>query len=367
MTRTLAAFLTVAFSVLGQEPAPPARSPEVQSDGRIAFRFRAPNAKEVLLRLDVGKPVPMQKDDEGVWSVTTEPLEPDFYEYAFEADGVALVDPLNSHIVPNLLSNNSEVHVPGPPSLAWEVNEVPHGIIHRHFYKSAVADEQRDYYVYTPPGYDPKAKTLYPVLYLHHGFSDDARAWVAVGRAHVIVDNLIAQGKVKPLVIVMPVGYGLPVSVALKRSRTQEERRQNMEKFRDVLLTEILPRVEKEYKVATDRNSRAIAGLSMGGAESLSIGLNTLDRFAWIGAFSPGGLGDDLDQRFPSLDERANSQLRLLWMACGTADGLIEPYRRFGQWLDGKRIKRTAIETPGAHTWHLWRRNLAEFTPMLFR
>ncbi len=261
------------------------------------------------------------------------------------------------------------MHVPGPASLPWEVNNVPHGTVHRHFYKSGVVGDEGDYYVYTPPGYDPKGNKLYPVLYLLHGFSDDASGWSAVGRAHIILDNLIAQGKAKPMLIVMPLGYGAPEVVTRggPPMRDPKLRQKNYDKFRDALLTEVIPEVEKAYRVARDRNSRAIAGLSMGGSESLYVGLNALNRFAWIGAFSSGGLLEDFTAAFPALDSKANAQLRLLWISCGTEDRLIEINRKFRDWLKSKEIRHTAIETPGAHTWMVWRRNLANFAALLFQ
>src|SRR5207247_9460103 len=142
--------------------------------------------------------LPMQKDGEGVGSVTTDPMEPDFYGYSFVADGVALIDPSNPLMKPNLLNPQSVVHVPGPASLPWEVSNTPHGNIHRHFYRSTVVGDDRDFYVYTPPGYDPEARQLYPVFYLLHGFSDDASGWTAVGRGHVILDSLMVQRTAKP-------------------------------------------------------------------------------------------------------------------------------------------------------------------------
>lgn len=164
------------------------QSPEVLSDHRVTFRFRAPNAKEVLLSREGAPRLPMQKDEQGVWSITTGPLAPDYYGYSFVADGVGLIDPLNPLMKPNLLNTTSMVRVPGPASLPWEVNNGPHGEVHRHFYKSGIVGDQRDYYVYTPPGYDPKAGKRYPTLYLLHGYSDDASGWTAVGRAHVILE-----------------------------------------------------------------------------------------------------------------------------------------------------------------------------------
>jgi enterochelin esterase family protein len=355
-----------------QPPQPPARivSPEVHSDRTVTFRFRDLNAKDVSLNLEgAGKPQPMEKDDQGVWSVTTQPLEPDYYGYSFDADGVELLDPSNTLMKPNLLSQSNEVHVPGSPPPDWETTEVPHGAVHRHFYHSAVVGDNRDYYVYTPPGYNPAAKTSYPVFYLQHGYSDGAEGWTAVGRANFILDNLIAQGKVKPMLIVMTLGYGAPevLQRGFRAFRDPNLIQRNMDKFGEALITEVIPQVEKGYRVKADRDHRALAGLSMGGAESLYVGLNHLDTFAWIGSFSAGGLADNYDIEFPKLDSKANGELRLLWIACGTEDRLIEPNRKFRQWLASKGVQHTDIETPGMHTWMVWRRNLITFTPLLFQ
>jgi enterochelin esterase family protein len=352
-----------------QAPLPALNSTEVHSDNSVTFRFRAPNAQEVKLAREGAEPLPMQKDDSGIWSVNTPPLSPDYYGYSILVDGVRSIDPYNHLLKPNLLSTESMVHVQGPPSLPWELNDVPHGEIHHHFYKSAAASDDRDYYVYTPPGYEPASKKTYPVLYLLHGYSDDASGWSAVGRANVILDNLIAQGKAKPMIVVMPLGYGTLEIIRLgwgAWSHT-DVRDQNFSRFREALLTEVLPKVESEYRVMKDRNSRAIAGLSMGGSESLLTGLNNLDKFAWIGAFSSGGLPEPFEKDFPGLDARANPPIRLLWIACGTEDRLIQVNRDLRQWLQGKGIQHTDIETPGMHTWMVWRRNLAEFAPLLFR
>jgi enterochelin esterase family protein len=368
MDRSVLYLLAACISALAQPPHPIV-SPEVQADRRITFRFRAPNAKEVVLDMEGGKHMPMQKDEHGVWSVTTDPLEPDYHSYSFVADGVGLSDPSNPAMVPNLLSVGSAVHVPGPASLPWETNDVPHGTVHHHFYRSGVVGDDRDFYVYTPPGYDPSAKKLYPVLYLLHGFSDEASGWTVVGRANVILDNLIAQGKAKPMLIAMPLGYGAP-EILLRTgpgSRDPVLRERNRDKFREALLAEVIPRVENTYSVSKDRNERAIAGLSMGGAESLYTGLRTIDHFAWIGAFSSGTIADDFNTAFPRLDSSANDKLRLLWIACGTDDRLIEQNRKFREWLKSKDVRHTDIETPGGHTWTLWRRNLAEFATLLFQ
>jgi len=352
-------------------PRPPTMliSPEVHPDGSVTFRFRAPNGLDVKLAREGAEPVAMQKDGQGVWTVTTAPLTPDYYGYSMIVDGVRSIDPSNHLLKPNLLATENAVHVPGPLSLPWELNDVPHGEIHHHFYKSAVAGDDRDFYVYTPPGYDPAAKKTYPVLYLLHGYSDDASGWSAVGRANVILDNLIAQGKAEPMIVVMPLGYGTMQMIELGWGAWghADVRDRNFANFRQALLTEVMPRVEGEYRVTKDRNARAIAGLSMGGSESLLTGLNNLDKFAWVGAFSSGGIPDDFQKDFPSLDANANRQLHLLWIACGTEDGLITVNRSLREWLKSKEVKVTEIETPGMHTWMVWRRNLVEFSPLLFR
>jgi enterochelin esterase family protein len=249
------------------------------------------------------------------------------------------------------------------------VNAVAHGEIHHHFYRSAVAQDERDYYVYTPPGYANSGKRQYPVLYLLHGFSDDASGWTAVGHANVIIDNLIAQGKAKPMIIVMPLGYG---TMEMVRSgwtawSHADLRDENFKNFTEALLTEVMPQAEGEYRIAKDRDSRAIAGLSMGGSESLLTGLNHLDKFSWVGAFSSGGIPEDFQKDFPSLDAQTNQQLHVLWIACGTEDHLITINRNLRGWLKEKGVRVTEIETPGMHTWMVWRRNLSEFAPLLFK
>jgi enterochelin esterase-like enzyme len=366
-------FLTLTASsqnTRSQTQPPPLVSPEVHADRSVTFRFRAPNVKEVAVSIEgSSKPLPMQKDDQGVWSVTSDPLAPDYYGYSFTADGVGLFDPSNHSIKPNFLYRASEMHVPGPASLSWEIGAVPHGEIHHHFYKSGVVGDDRDFFVYTPPGYHPRGNQTYPVLYLLHGFSDDASAWTAVGRANVILDNLIAQGKAKAMLIVMPLGYGEPKVLEPHSGVFHDPviTQRNFDKFREALLTEVIPQVESAYLVKKDRNARAIAGLSMGGSESLLTGLNTLNQFAWIGAFSSGGISPEFDKDFPALDSKSNQQIHLLWIACGTDDHLIDVNRNFRNWLASKGIKHADIETPGAHTWMVWRRNLTEFAPLLFR
>src|SRR6267378_3848663 len=348
-------------------PPPPVLSPEVHADRRVTFRLRAPNAKEVVVERQ-GVKAAMEKDEQGLWTVTTGPLEPDIYGYSFVVDGVTHFDPSNPATVPNHLNVASSLHVPGPPSLPWEVGPVPRGAIHHHFHHSGVVGDDRDFYVYTPAGYDPESKKPYPVLYLLHGFSDDARAWTDVGRAHVILDNLIASGKARPMLVVMPFGYGAPeiLSRTGPQFRDVSLRKRNQQKFRETLLRDVIPMVEKQYHVSADRESRAVAGLSMGGGESLDLGLNARDHFAWVGAFS-SAVPDDPDAAFPGLDANTKPPLRLLWIACGTEDFLTAANRKFGDGLKARHVTFTKIETPGGHTWLVWRRNLAAFAPLIFK
>ncbi|MDP9000291.1 MAG: alpha/beta hydrolase-fold protein, partial [Myxococcota bacterium] len=342
--------------------------PEVHADHRVTFRFRAPHARDVSVAVEGANPLPMV-EAQGIWSVTTPALDPDLYGYSFVMDGSLAIDPSNPLLKPNLLTTQSVVHVGGPASLPWETTDVPHGVLHHHFYSSAVVGDQRDLYVYTPPGYEKEPRNAFPVLYLLHGFSDDASAWVVVGRANVIIDNLVAQKKVKPMIVVMPLGYGAPEILAGGFSGFGKDRallRRNLDKFGESLFAEVLPLVESTYRVETGREARAIAGLSMGGSQSLVAGLNHLDEFAWIGAFSAGGLSDDFDTEFPRLDGNANSRMRLLWIACGVSDPLIDVNRGLRTWLQSKAIRHTGVETAGGHTWMVWRRNLAAFTGLLF-
>lgn len=357
--------LTVAAPAFAQLPV----SPQVHADGRVTFRLRAPNAKEVVVRCEGTQPLPMQKDERGVWSVTTDSLEPDIYAYSFAVDGLRVLDPANSLLKYNLLNTDSQVHVPGPATLAWEINDVPHGVLHRHLYRSAILGDERPFVVYTPPSYDAAGERAYPVLYLLHGYSDAEDAWTATGRANVILDNLIARGQAKPMLVVMPLGYGNTEVIAsgwqgLGKPGVYQD---SNEKFRDVLLTEVIPQVEKAYRVSPGRDASAVAGLSMGGAQSLLIGLNALDRFAWIGAFSSGGLNEDFDEAYPAVDEKLNERLHLLWIACGKQDGLIGTNQKLVDWLKSKKVEPAWVQTSGGHSFRLWRRYLADFVPLLFQ
>ncbi len=262
--------------------------------------------------------------------------------------------------------------VSGATPQLWEQTTVPHGTVHHHTYTTATViglpNNQSDYYVYTPPGYDPKSKELYPVLYLLHGWTDSALGWLHNGRVDAIFDNLLAEGKIKPMIVVMPLAYG---DMAFIHSTTDVWSEpasidHNASLATRALLTEVISRVESDYKISRSRDDHAIAGLSMGGLESLTAGLSHTDRFAWVGGFSSAVQKLDFDKQLGGLNPQA-ANLRLLWIACGTEDGLIGPNRRFVAWFKTKHMPVTAIETPGLHTWLVWRDNISQFATLLFR
>jgi enterochelin esterase-like enzyme len=365
--------LTIAilsFAAIAKAQKPVLISPEVHPDHTVTFRFKDPGAAKVELDLEGASPLPMTKDAANVWSVTTPPLTPEIYGYSFTADGESRLDPLNSVTKPNLIWQSNAVLVPGDTPQPWEMQDLPHGELHHHFYHSIAASDNRDFFVYTPPGYNPSRRTRYPVLYLLHGFSDMAGGWTDVGKANLILDSMIAEGQAKPMIVVMPLGYGITDFASRTGLHFHDPLRnlRNYELFRQTLLEEVLPTVERTYRVSTNRRSRAIAGLSMGGAESLFVGLNALDRFSYVGAFSSGGLREDFGQTFSGLTgKEANRKLRLLWIACGTDDGLIGFNRKLIAWLKGQGMQLTAVETAGGHEWPVWRQNLIAFAGQLFK
>ncbi|MDH7600177.1 MAG: alpha/beta hydrolase-fold protein [Sedimentisphaerales bacterium] len=359
--------LFIVLATSGFALAQPLRSPEVHPDGRVTFRIRAPMAQELVVRVEGIGELRLTRDQQGIWSGTTGPLQPDFYAYSFSVDGLQVIDPANPLLKYNLLNTESLLHVPGQ-GLPWEIQDVPHGTVHRHLYRSGIAEDQRPYVVYTPAGFDPRSGP-YPVLFLLHGYSDSEEAWVTVGRANIILDNLIGTGRAKPMVVVMPLGYGnrQVIEGGWQGLRNRQIWEDSIEKFRRILLEEIIDQVTGFYNLRTDPAGRAIAGLSMGGTQSLLVGLNALDRFAWIGAFSSGGLGEDLERQFPKLDKSADEKIRLLWISCGKQDGLFGANQRLVDWLKEKGVKFQWIATEGGHSFTVWRRNLVAFAQQLFK
>lgn len=370
---TLAFLMTVGSAYTGAQILPHFPSTEVHADRTVTFLYRDVAATTVLFYLEgTAKPTPMTKNDAGIWTVTAGPLAPEIYRYHFEVDGLPRLDPSNPRISNSLINPASMITVSGATPELWEQTRVPHGTIHHHSYTTATVlglpNDQSDYYVYTPPGYDPKSRDLYPVLYLLHGWTDSALGWLHNGRVDAIFDNLLAEGKIKPMIVVMPLAYG---DMAFIHSTTDVWSEpasidHNASLATRALLTEVIPQVESAYNVSRSREDHAIAGLSMGGLESLTIGLAHTDRFAWVGGFSSAVQKLDFDRQVGALDPQA-ANLRLLWIACGTEDGLMGPNRRFVAWLKSKNMPVTAVETPGLHTWLVWRDNISHFAPLLFK
>ncbi len=373
----LAALLLLPAALPAQKPAKPAPprllSHELHADRSVTFRFQDASAKKVELNLEgVARPIPMTRGKAGLWTYTTTPLAPEIYGYSFLADGQPRIDPENHSLSPNIaFPASNPLIVPGDSPQPWDETAVPHGTLHTHRFPSKIAlglpANQEDLVVYTPPGYDPAAKP-YPVLYLLHGWSGIAEGWTRDQQANFILDNLLAQGKIKPMVVVMPLGYGdmsfVQNGFGIWRDPVPVEH--NTQLFMAMLTTEILPFVESAYNVSRDRNGRAITGLSMGGLESLDTGLHNTDKFAWIGGFSSAVHNLDYEHQLASLDP-ASANLKLLWIACGTEDGLIEPNRKFIAFLKAKGLPVTQIETPGLHVSLVWRDNLIHFAPLLFQ
>jgi enterochelin esterase-like enzyme len=347
------------------------RSPQITSDSIVTFRFLAPNANKVLLIMDDAKPRAMVKDTVGVWSYT-ESFAPDIYRYTFSMDGTILPDPNNSDIKPlfKRALGQSLIQVNGPSSLSWELNDVPHGVLSQHFFKSSIIGDNRDIRVYTPPGYNPDRKESYPVLYLFHGLTDETSAWVTAGRENIIMDNLIAQSKIKPMIIVNTLGYGAPEMFDPAASSGIEVYKEKNEKlFIASLLHEVIPMVDGLYNTGKSKQYRAVAGLSMGGGQALDAGLNHHDMFDYVGAFSPAVilLDSNYNRAFPKLDQTINWELKLVWIAIGKDDFLIGSVRKYTEWLKALGIQFNYKETEGVHSYQVWRRYLTEFVPLLFK
>lgn len=344
-------------------PPAPTISPEIQEDRKVTFRFRAPNAKEVTVAgQGISGKVPLTKGDNGDWSATVGPIDPGVYEYSFTVDGVQMIDPSNSAIKPQRQPRTSILHIASKMPSVWDFQDVPHGTVHQHGYLSKTVKGLREFYVYTPPSYERNTAAKYPVLYLIHGFGDNDATWTQHGKAQWILDNLIAQQKAKPMIVVMPDGHPIAPGTAPR----DQYGKANTEALEREIIDEMVPMIENVYRVRTDAAGRAIAGLSMGGGHSLNTGLKHLDTFAWIGAFSAGIPGQDQMADLFANPESINQKLKLFWIACGTNDFLISRNRELDAKLTEKGIRHTWLETEGDHSWPVWRRYLADFAPLIF-
>jgi enterochelin esterase-like enzyme len=357
----------------------PVRSPEISADRHVTFRLYAPLASSVVLSGEFfkGKTMPLDKNATGVWSVTIGPVPPEIYAYNFTIDGIKTIDPGNYDVKTGSTASTigSLLTVPADRPTFYDAQNVPHGEIRTDWYDSKSLGSIRRVTIYTPPGYDPSGKTKYPVLYLFHGANADETTWTKLGHVNLILDNLMAAGKIRPFIAVMPFGYPEPPSAppASETNSTATAARMGFSPvvagFTRDLLGDVIPYVQAHYPVYTDRTHRAIAGLSMGGIESLDIGLNHLELFSYVGGFSAAITPANFSKDFASLTadpKAANRDLRLLWIGCGTDDGLFQVSQSFSQFLTADQIKHTFYKIPGAHTWIVWRQFLAEFAPQLF-
>lgn len=342
----------------------PVLSPEIDAaDRSVTFRLRSPKATEVKLRTQWNKQTPaMQKGEGGLWSLRVADVPAGVWEYGFVVDGLSVVDPGNPAIKPQRNPNTSILHLPGTPPNPWDFQDVPHGAVHQHDFAGRAAGRPRSVWVYTPSGYERDAARRYPLLVLQHGSGDNHKTWVEHGKAHWILDNLIAAGKAPPMIGLMLDGHPLG---AVSREAT-DRRTASLTAFRRELLEEALPLVESLYRVSPHREQRAIAGLSMGGWQSLSVGLNALDRFAWIGSFS-GAVEEK--EIAPALADATgtNAQVKLLWIACGKDDFLLARNQQLVATLQARGVKHEWVQTAGDHSWPIWRGYLADFLPRLFR
>lgn len=337
-------------------------SPEVAADRKVTFRLFAPEGKKVTVSgaWNNNTPHEMTKDAQGVWSVTVGPIEPGPWIYSFKLDGIDIADPINPIVKLRMRTSASFVTVPGDGSLAWEARDVPHGAVEINWHNSKVTNDTRPFHVYTPPGYDPTGTTRYPVLYLFHGNNGTPADWTTAGRANFIADNFIAAKKMVPMIIVMPWGHAIPFG---------GPQAQNNATFERYMLEEVIPAVESKYRVKTERENRAIMGLSMGGGHAIRIGLGNLDRFAWVAGYSAAPV-PDFDTAFKALlDDPAgtNAKLKLLWLSCGRQDSLFANNERIDATLTQHKINHTWIARDGFHTFDYWIRCFEETAPLLFR
>lgn len=356
-----------------QPPAPTPNdtlvSPEVGKDSRVVFRIYAPDAQKVVVRGEfvddfalLIKGIPMTKGENGIWSFTTEALKPGAYRYGYEVDGVQTTDPRNPNVSESLNRVQSLLVVPGSD---WQdLRDVAHGAVSEVWYHSKALGEPRRMHIYTPPGYEAST-TKYPVMYLLHGGGDNDNAWSTVGRAGFILDNLIASGKAKSMIIVMPAGH-------VTRIMKFDPIAMGTDKFADDLVGDVMPYVTKSYRVYSDREHAAIAGLSMGGIQTLNISLTNLEKFGYVGVFSSGWFPParekfEHENAGKLNDAAAKKGLKLFWVGVGKKDIAFENCQTTVELLKKYGFTPEYHESPGYHNWETWRDYLHEFAPRLFQ
>ena len=358
---------------------PGADFPRINADSSVTFRVQAEQAQKVQLSLGFGQSTyDMLKGNDGFWEVTTKPLAPGFYYYGISVDGFVANDP-GSRTFFAARKEVSGLEVPGAESDFFAVKNVPHGTLRTEWYFSKTTGETRRIFIYTPPGYD-QSSSCYPVLYLQHGLGEDEAGWGDQGHENFILDNLIAANKAKPMIIVNDNGMagvhfqpppppkpGTPPPSGGVSRFFMDERYATFDK---IVSKDLIPFIDKNYRTIPDRDHRALAGLSMGGAQAMRIGLNHLDQFASIGAFSPAIAITDLKQDYDGIlsdSTKVNQQLRLLWLGIGSDDFLFAPVKQSHETLEKAGIKHVWVQSSGAHVWTVWRKYLADFAPRLFQ
>jgi enterochelin esterase-like enzyme len=354
--------------------------PRINSDLSASFRVQAHQANKVQLLMELGQSTfDMIKGDDGYWSVTTKPLLPGFHYYAISIDGFPANDP-GSRVFFAARKEVSGLEVPGPDSDFFAMKDVPHGTLRIEWYVSKTTGKTRRIFVYTPPGYD-QSGLHYPVLYLQHGYGEDEAGWGDQGHENFILDNLIATQKAKPMLIVNengqpgpdsqppppPQGGSKPPPIGHVARYFMNE---PYETFNRVVSRDLISFIDANFRTVADREHRAIAGLSMGGAQALRIGLHHLDQFAYVGAFSPAIDITDTTKDYDgglANPARLNQQLRLLWIGIGSDDFLLAPVQESHATLEKAGIRHVWVESSGAHVWTVWRKYLADFAPKLFQ
>jgi len=377
---------------MSQQRIPRIVSPEIATDNSVTFNIYAPDANSVVLNgswMGVGENKEMIKGYRGVWSVTINPLEPSMYNYNLILDSVNIIDPANPIIIRDVNRYSNTLIIPGKGSELFEVKNVPHGSVSKVWFDSPSLGLIRRMCVYTPPGYED-SKGKYPVLYLLHGGGGDEDAWTTLGRANYILDNLIAQGKAIPMIVVMPNGNANQTAAMTdmpfqaESSRTQEPMDIQNEQavidgtklYPNSLVKDIIPYIEKHYRVTANCENRAIAGLSMGGGQSFNIGLLNTDKFAWLGMFSSGIYGGtsgavfDAEKQIPGLLSNSsfyNKNLKLFYISVGEQDPRYGPTQLAVSTFKKNNLNVFYTSFPGAHEWSVWRLSLGDFLPRLFR
>jgi len=371
-------FFGIAVKLQAQEisamTAPRVVSPEVNPDNSVTFRILSEKANEVTLNgswMGFRETLPLTKAENGVWSATIKPLPSSMYHYNFFIDGVAAIDVTNPQALRDGTRYASLLMIPGDGSSVYQLNETPHGNISQVWYPSPTLGADRRMYVYTPPGYD-SGKDSYPVLYLLHGAGGDEDAWSSLGRANLILDNLIASGKSKPMIVVMTNGNAWQTSTLRQvpglPTPTRETFGQFQGKFEKSLVEDVVPYIEKNFRVKADKNHRALAGLSMGGGHTITASITYPGTFGYIGVFSSGIFDANADmaemeKKFTALKA---SGVNKYWVACGKEDFVMDSNKRLLSVLDKTGFEHEYFENEGGHTWANWRTYLSMFAPMLF-